>query len=87
MAPTEFHQLLESQLTDIDVKNEVYNLLARKMAGDELKEEPKIQLLNNFLKHKIDYYSEYIKSIDSINQPGTDLLNDLFRQTLREVWG
>ncbi|MFN8344106.1 MAG: nucleotidyltransferase domain-containing protein [Spirosomataceae bacterium] len=87
MAPMEFHQLLDSQVTDHTVKTEIQNLLTRKMAGDELNEEPKIQILNDFLETKIQYYNEYVKSLGPISQPATDRLDDLFKQTIDEVWG
>lgn len=86
MAPTEFRILLDSQVTDPDVKREIENLLRRKSAGEELKEEPKIQILNEFLCEKIAEYNVYVKSIKSVRQPDTELLNRLFRETLEEAW-
>lgn len=87
MAPLEFHKLLESQVTDQKVKAEIQNLLARKMAGEEFKEEPKIQILNDFLEQKIKYYNDYVKSLGQSIQPDTMLLNELFKETMHEVWG
>jgi len=86
MAPMEFHKLLDSQVTDLNVKTEIKNLLIRKMAGEELNEEPKIQILNDFLKQKIQFYSDYVKSLGQILQPDTERLNELFKQTIYEAW-
>ncbi len=86
MAPTEFHVLLESQVTDAAVKKEILNLLERKLKGEELNEEPKIQILNDFLEGKIRYYNDYIKSLEQTRQPDTVLLNQLFGQTMKEAW-
>lgn len=86
MAPTEFHELLESQVTDSLVKTEIHNLLDRKSRGDELSEEPKIQILHDFLEEKIKFYKEYVKTVDQTIQPETTLLNTLFLHTLEEAW-
>ncbi|WP_080055908.1 nucleotidyltransferase domain-containing protein [Spirosoma aerolatum] len=86
MAPMEFHKLLDSQVPDKELKNEIANLLVRKMSGEELKEEPKIKKLNDFLEEKIHYYTKYIDSIERPEQPNTQLLNELFKQTMDEVW-
>jgi predicted nucleotidyltransferase len=87
MAPMEFNELLDSQVTDQDVKNEIQELLKRKIAAEELNEEPKIKILNEFLEERINYYNKYVKSLESTKQPDTTLLDDLFRQTIEESWG
>ena len=86
MAPMEFTKLLDSQVTDQNVKTEIQNLLIRKMAGEELNEEPKIQILNDFLEQKIKFYAEYVKSLGQVLQPETEKLNELFKQTIYEAW-
>lgn len=86
MAPMEFHKLLDSQITDQSVKAEIQNLLKRKMAGEELNEEPKIQILNDFLEQKIEFYNNYIKSLGQNVQPNTTRLDELFKQTMYEAW-
>lgn len=86
MAPMEFQTLLDSQVTDEKVKNEIQKLLTRKIAGEELNEEPKIKILNDFLEDKIIFYNQYIKSIGYSEQPEQTLLNNLFKQTIYEAW-
>lgn len=86
MAPVEFHTLLDSQVTDQNVKQEIQQLLTRKIAGEELNEAPKIPILNEFLEEKIDYYKVYIETLAQRTQPDTNRLNDLFKQTLYEAW-
>ena len=54
--------------------------------GEELNEEPKIQIINDFLDKKITDYQDYIKSIDKSAQPDTTKLDELFKQTINEVW-
>lgn len=85
-APVEFHKLLETQVNDQQLKNEINDLLIRKKSGEELNEEPKIVVLNNFLENSINYYTEYLKNFKVPLKPDTEKLNDLFRKTLIEVW-
>lgn len=86
MAPMEFSVLVERQVNDEAIKTEIQLLLSRKMAGEELNEEPKIQVLNDFLESKINFYSNYIKSIKQDRQPNTEQLNELFKESLFEAW-
>ena len=86
MAPMEFQKLVDSQITDQLVKTEIQNLLIRKIAGDELYEEPKNQILNDFLEQKIEFYNDYVKTIQQPNQPDSARLNELFKYTINEVW-
>lgn len=86
MAPMEFQKLVDSQVTDQLVKTEIQNLLTRKTAGEELSEEPKNQILSDFLEQKIEFYNDYMKTIEQPNQPNSAKLNELFRLTINEVW-
>ena len=87
MAPMEFGKLFNSQVTDKDVMREIQNLLNRKIAGEEFNEEPKIQILNNFLEQKIKFYNHYVNSIKQTDQPDTAILDELFKNTIFEAWG
>ncbi|MBS1551139.1 MAG: nucleotidyltransferase domain-containing protein [Bacteroidetes bacterium] len=86
MAPMEFHKLLHSQVTDQKVKTEIQNLMTRKMSGEELNEEPKIQILNDFLEQKIEFYNDDVKSLGQSEQPDAVTLDALFKQTIYEAW-
>jgi len=86
MAPVEFDKLLESQVKEQNVKTEIQKLLIRKMAGEELNEEPKIEILNDFLDRKIKFYNKYVKSIKKSDPPETERLDTLFKQTIEEAW-
>ena len=78
--------MVDSQVKDEKVKFEIAELLKRKMAGEELKEEPKIEILNEFLERKIEFYSDYANRIETGEKPQTELLDELFLETLIEVW-
>jgi len=86
MSPMEFQTLVDSQVTDQTIKAEIQNLLQRKITGEELSEEPKIQILNDFLEQKIEYYHNYVKTIQPPILPDAEKLNELFKCTVDEVW-
>ena len=86
MIPMEFQKLVETQVTDEKIRTEIGKLLSRKIAGDELKEEPKIEILNEFLERKIKFYNDYVSRIERPEKPETALLDELFRETIFEVW-
>ena len=84
--PMEFQKLVDSQVKDEKVKFEIAELLKRKMAGEELKEEPKIEILNDFLESKIEFHKDYVEQIEPNDKPQTELLDELFKETIFEVW-
>ncbi|MGI8668499.1 MAG: nucleotidyltransferase domain-containing protein [Aridibacter sp.] len=84
--PIEFQYLVDSQIKDKKIKSEIAELLKRKMAGEELKEEPKIEILNEFLDQKIEFYKDYVEQIKPNDKPQTILLDALFKETIFEVW-
>jgi uncharacterized protein len=86
MPPMEFQVLVDTLVKDILLKKEIETLLVRKISGEELKEETRIQILNDFLEQKINYYNIYVNSLDIHEQPKTEQLNELFKQTISEAW-
>jgi len=84
--PMEFRDLVESEIKDESLKSEINELLKRKMSGEELKEEPKIKILNDFLEEKIEFYKNYVEQIEQGEKPPTELLDALFKETIYEVW-
>lgn len=87
MAPMEFQILVDELVTDATLQAEIAALQARKMAGEELSEEPKIQLLNDFCGEQIAYFNNYVKQQESPARPDNTQLNALFKNTMNEVWG
>jgi uncharacterized protein len=87
MAPTEFQKLFETEVQDENLRLEIERLLARKMSGEELSEEPRIEALNAFLEEKIEHYTEYLKGYQFLKQPDTEVLNQIFRSSLEEFGG
>lgn len=85
--PIEFQKLVEEVVSEGEVKANINSLLIRKMAGDELNSEPKIVTINDFLLEEMVHLEEYAKSIIIKIPDPTEQLNQLFRETLDEVWG
>ena len=86
LPPLEFPTLLNTLVPEGELKNEILLLLKRKMAGDELDLEPKLPLLNDFLQDEIFRLREYTNTLN-IDAPNcTPILDQLFRDTLNEVW-
>lgn len=84
--PIEFQKLVDSQVSDLRIKKEIEELLKRKIAGDELKQEPKIDVLNSFLEEKIDFYNKFANEINPNEKPKTAQLDEVFRESLDEAW-
>ena len=84
--PMEFKKLVEAQVSDEKIRKEIDALLKRKIAGDEMKEEPRIQILNDFLEEKINLYCDYVRQIEEGEKPDTEKLDTLFKETIFEVW-
>jgi uncharacterized protein len=56
------------------------------MIGDELDMEPRIDVINTFLENEMERIEEYAKSLKVEIKDLTQLLDELFRKTLQEVW-
>jgi len=84
--PMEFQKLVDSLVTDPRLRSAIDGLLKRKVAGEELREEPRIEILNDFLADKIGFYTAHVGATVSTDKPPTALLDDIFRSALNEVW-
>ncbi|MCY9517568.1 nucleotidyltransferase domain-containing protein [Paenibacillus apiarius] len=89
MPPMEFGVLVRELLPDgSDLREAVDQLLARKMSGEELDCESRIQSINEFIEDRIDYYGRAAVNLKSMEgrQRQDRALDELFRAALREVW-
>lgn len=82
--PIEFRKLVETQIEDEELRREIEGLLVRKMSGDELKSEPKIPVISDFLDEKIHYYQNLLKNYPAAPPPDNTKLNAFFRMALNE---
>jgi len=86
MAPMEFDILLNSEVSDSILKSEINNLLIKKKNGDELKTGNRINVIDKFIIEKLNYYKNFLTDFKFNNSINNDLLNTIFRDTLKEVW-
>ena len=86
-APMEFEKLLSTQVEDESVRSEIEKLLTIKKAGEELGIGPKNLIIGEYLKERIDFYKSFVSTMERTPLPKSELLNELFVNTLDEVWG
>lgn len=84
--PIEFQSLVEELIPEGNLKMLIDELLRRKMVGEELNLEQRIDQINLFLNDEINRLEEYAKNIRNDIQDPTESLNQIFRETLEEVW-
>jgi uncharacterized protein len=85
--PNRFNQLIEDILPTGDIRNIIDDLIKQKMAGEVLTRNPKTEIIHPFLENEIEHLEQYVKELFVDKPNPTDLLNQLFRVTLDEVWG
>jgi predicted nucleotidyltransferase len=84
--PMEFCQLVDETLDDDALKGTIRGLVERKRSGDEMREEPRIPRISEFLDKEI----ERLKSVGpGLRARRTDVrrLDEVFRSSLREAFG
>ncbi|MGF9891667.1 nucleotidyltransferase domain-containing protein [Priestia megaterium] len=88
--PLEFEALLDKMVPAGELKKEITTLLKRKIKGDELDLEPRIDVINTFLNSEITRLEDYGKLLEPPTEDAfkkvTEKFNQLFRDTLDEVW-
>lgn len=87
MPPMEFGKLLRAQNLGEEFTSTINELLKRKRQGSELGIGKKIKVVNNFLEEKITYFENYAKKLKVHNFSKSNILDNLFRDTLKEYWG
>lgn len=84
--PMDFEELLESMLSDGILRSEIYTLLDRKKAGEELDYEPKVSAINEFIETQIQYFINYSATVGKGVQQDDLVFDQVFRVALEEVW-
>jgi predicted nucleotidyltransferase len=87
MPPMEFSRLMEDQKLDQCLIDEINKLLLKKTSGLEIDIEPQRPVIMDFFRNNIHHFENYLKSVKNEKTSDVSLLNALFRQTLKEVWG
>lgn len=83
--PVLFHSLVEEVLPNSVVKHEILYLMQQKMAGIE--DAPKNKILQCFIKEEFEKLEAHANTLSNQNVNHTNELNQLFRNSLDEVWG
>ena len=79
--PMEFGDLVRDLVTDSELLNEIDALVERKRAGDELKREPRIEVISSFIETELKRL-ESIELPKRDDKPQIDALNIAFREIL-----
>lgn len=83
--PASFHALLEALLPKDELYREIKNLLARKMAGEELDLDPKARLTHPFIQREISRLQSASETFSkAAAEDPTPQLNIVFRELLQE---
>lgn len=85
MPPTEFAELYRDAGLPHSLTAAIDGLLVRKMTGNEMVMERRIDVINDFLEQQIERCSLLAEEMDSLNVDET-ALDELFREMMRTVW-
>lgn len=83
VVPMEFGVMVDSLLPDSSLRSEIINLIERKKQGDELKREPKIAVIGEFIENEM-------QRLQTLSIPRRDekplmkTLNDAFREMIEK---
>lgn len=76
--PVEFERLLKLSSIPSELLTVINELLTRKKRGDELDVEQAIPQLNNFLEKQLEFFTLYVKDLDSKSKIDSKELNAFF---------
>ncbi|UQZ35009.1 hypothetical protein C2I18_16650 [Paenibacillus sp. PK3_47] len=86
--PLDFTVLVNDLIPEgSELSDTIQKLLLRKMSGDELNLEPRLDDINDYLERQISHFEAAAPRLDSGNGIADDTLDELFRSALLEVWG
>ena len=86
--PTEFKVLVDSIVTDKNLKIAIEKLVKDKKEGKELSYGERIPVIDEFIEREINRLKK--KKINFNHKPklpSSEILNEIFRNSLKEVWG
>ncbi|TQK74913.1 hypothetical protein FB479_101524 [Brevibacillus sp. AG162] len=84
--PIGFDQLVAELITDSTLKGKISELLQRKIAGDELNFEPRIEELHHFIEDQIERLTALTSQYTNDLEDPTDKLDEIFRKYLQKAW-
>lgn len=84
--PILFQDLVEELISQGDLKTAIFHLLERKISGDELNLEKRIDILNQYIEKEFEHIETLLKTMKHDLKDPTERLDELFRTTLFEIW-
>ncbi len=86
--PLDFNVLVKDLIPQgSELQGAVQSLLFRKMSGDELNLEPRLDVINIYLEERIAHYEWVASAFEQSVGVMDEVLDVLFRSALIEVWG
>ncbi|MDR9854003.1 nucleotidyltransferase domain-containing protein [Paenibacillus sp. VCA1] len=84
--PILFQDLVCDLVTEPSLKTAIEDLLRRKMAGEELHLEKRVDVINDFVEREMEHLTAFAKSAQSDLEDPTERLDELYRKYLKIVW-
>lgn len=84
--PILFQELVRDLVTEPELRAAIEDLLSRKLAGEELNLEQRVDVINEFVAREIEHMSEFAQSVQVDHEDPTELLDGLYRKYLQKVW-
>lgn len=86
--PLDFNVLVSELISEgSEMRECVRELLSRKMSGEELDLEPRLEVINAYLERQIMHFELVASEFETGNGVSDAALDELFRGALLEVWG
>jgi uncharacterized protein len=85
--PIKFTQLVEDILPTSEIRVVLDDIIRLKKAGEVLDPNPRTQIIDYFVETEVEYLEQYVREVSVNKSNPTELLNQLFRETLEQVWG
>lgn len=87
MPPISFNELIEDLIpSGSELRIVIDKLLLRKIAGEEMNDEARIDLIHTFLEERMLHYETIASSMESAKENIDQQLDHLFRVVLKEAW-
>jgi uncharacterized protein len=83
--PMEFSKLVEATVTDEQLRCAINDLVVAKRAAVEMDRRPRIPAISDFIEEEIKRFEGIATNLPK-QDTSNDSLNQLFRNTLTEVW-
>ena len=83
--PIEFQKLVDATIEDSTLRGAINDLITAKQAGAELERGPRIPVNSDFVEAEMALHGQSLSEKADI-VPSLDVLNELFRNSLTEVW-